>query len=195
MQQQGEGRAEIYTYESPHLVYAAGWSVSAAGALLAKPGVVSCACACLPLRSTCLHRLQLCSMLCLLPGGAADPPRLASKHCMPPALPMWLQVRPDKPFRLALGSFIEDYANRVEIVQRELLVQPLPLPPQQRQGAAAAAEAASSRLLSGHHLRGPAANGSSPEQAMLDGGLPPAGLSWWPAVVVPAVLLQLLSRL
>lgn len=52
MQQQGEGRAEIYTYESPHLVYAAGWS-----------------------------------------------------------------VRPDKPFRLALGSFIEDYANRVEIVQ------------------------------------------------------------------------------
>ena len=30
-----------------------------------------------------------------------------------------LQVRPDKPFRLALGSFIEDYANRVEIVQRE----------------------------------------------------------------------------
>ena len=29
------------------------------------------------------------------------------------------QVRPDRPFRLALGSFIEDYANRVEIIQRE----------------------------------------------------------------------------
>ena len=30
-----------------------------------------------------------------------------------------LQVRPDRPFRLALGSFIEDYNNRVEIIQRE----------------------------------------------------------------------------
>lgn len=29
MQQEGEGRAEIYTYESPSLVYSAGWSVSA----------------------------------------------------------------------------------------------------------------------------------------------------------------------
>lgn len=31
----------------------------------------------------------------------------------------WLQVRPDRPFRLAVGSFIEDYNNRVEIIQRE----------------------------------------------------------------------------
>lgn len=29
------------------------------------------------------------------------------------------QVRPDRPFRLAVGSFIEDYNNRVEIIQRE----------------------------------------------------------------------------
>lgn len=30
--------------------------------------------------------------------------------------PIPLQIRPDKPFRLAIGSFIEDYNNRVEIV-------------------------------------------------------------------------------
>lgn len=140
MQQQGEGRAEIYTYESPHLVYAAGWSVSAARAL-AKPGVVRCACACLPLRSTCLRRLQLCSMLWLLLPAAGrrcpcTPPCLEALHAS--CLPMWLQVRPDKPFRLALGSFIEDYANRVEIVQRELLVQPR----QQFKGASAAVASA-----------------------------------------------------
>jgi WD repeat-containing protein 68 len=29
-----------------------------------------------------------------------------------------LQMRPDKPFRLAVGSFIEDYNNRVEILTR-----------------------------------------------------------------------------
>lgn len=52
MQQPGEGRAEIYTYESASLVYSCAWS-----------------------------------------------------------------VRPDRPFRLAVGSFIEDYNNRVEILQ------------------------------------------------------------------------------
>ena len=47
-------QSEIYTHESPSLVYALGWS-----------------------------------------------------------------ARPDRPFRLAVGSFIEDYNNRVEILQRE----------------------------------------------------------------------------
>jgi hypothetical protein len=27
-------------------------------------------------------------------------------------------LRPDRPFRLAVGSFVEDYQNRVEVVQR-----------------------------------------------------------------------------
>jgi hypothetical protein len=31
------------------------------------------------------------------------------------------QVRPDKPFRLAVGSFKEDTHNQVEIIQRERL--------------------------------------------------------------------------
>jgi hypothetical protein len=43
------------------------------------------------------------------------------------------QVRPDKPFRLAVGSFVEDYNNRVEIITRERLgpwhLAPASLPP------------------------------------------------------------------
>lgn len=39
-----------------------------------------------------------------------------SRRCVPP-----LQSRPDKPFRLAVGSFIDDYANKVEIIQCECL--------------------------------------------------------------------------
>lgn len=33
----------------------------------------------------------------------------------------FFQNRPDTPFRLAVGSFIEDYGNRIDIVSRELV--------------------------------------------------------------------------
>ena len=49
-------------------------------------------------------------------GGRA---RLAEKGRRP-TLPHTLsQNRPDTPFRLAVGSFIEDYGNRIDIVSRE----------------------------------------------------------------------------
>jgi hypothetical protein len=36
------------------------------------------------------------------------------------------QSRPDKPYRLAVGSFIDDYANKVELLHRESCRQLLP---------------------------------------------------------------------
>ena len=111
-------RAEIYTYESPGLLYSCGWSVSR--------GQQQRRCVCLPSNSlpemdSIVHDVVgFCGRAC-----RALPRRHRHKHLPPPttAAPatarLLLQVRPDKPFRLAVGSFIEDYANRVDIIQRE----------------------------------------------------------------------------
>lgn len=131
-QEQGEGRAEIYTYESPNLIYSAGWSVSEAAIAPVLHSLLAVA----RLQEGC----RLCPAVPLRPPAAAavadgkpalcapplPPPPPAGPPAGPPALHAlllcwWVQVRPDKPFRLAVGSFIEDYSNRVEILQRESL--------------------------------------------------------------------------
>lgn len=87
-------RAEIHTYDSPTLVYAMNWSVSG------------------PNRAAGAGCRQVRGGNCLR-SSAGEPTLL-----LPLSLAL-LQVRPDKPFRLAVGSYIEDYNNRVDIIARE----------------------------------------------------------------------------
>lgn len=90
-------QAEIHTYDSPTLVYSMNWSVSG--------------CAQKPSCSTDRHA----------PAAASTAARGMRPAPPPSAIAAWrpLQVRPDKPFRLAVGSYVEDLNNRVEIISRE----------------------------------------------------------------------------
>ena len=135
MQQQGEARPEIYTYESANLVYSCGWSVSWPPAvshfdrLRRSPEEDWVLVWGLTVRSRPWCRGWGRRTPCPSSSRTAAHPAAAAAPAAP-AVPdaACLQVRPDKPFRLALGSFIEDYANRVEIVQREHAAQRQPAP-------------------------------------------------------------------
>lgn len=89
-------RAEIYTYESSNLVYGLNWSVSG-----------------------CYHlHVELCFawiILTLTICSAA----IASMVTTSPF--RHSQNRQEHRFRLAVGSFIEEYQNRIEIITCELL--------------------------------------------------------------------------
>lgn len=101
----GDKRAEIYTYTFPHQVYSMNWTVRAA--------------------------LPAAEAWCTNEGLAGASPHHKSArtqlHCTTICHPLntrlaCTQVRKDKKFRLGVGSFIEDYHNRVDIISRALLL-------------------------------------------------------------------------
>ena len=109
-------RDEIYSYEAAHTVYALAWSVSWKGSeeragrcgaeetgdALFFPLSVHLA---LPTRPLDTAR------------APARPPGRARLSLLHNSLFFLCQCRADDPFRLAVGSFVEDYPNRVDVLR------------------------------------------------------------------------------
>ena len=98
-----QARDEIFTWEAPHATYALGWSVRFF--LFA-----------LGFRFPFFFSLQPSPP----PKKNAQPPLFLISPSSSYLSFFTQQNRPDKPFRLAVGSFVEDFPNRVDIVTRAL---------------------------------------------------------------------------